>query len=294
MTDIRPGRSPAGSPPAAEAVFSSAGRGWRNLEAEFLRIPAGLTYVPAASSHRLGIHFGRSVHADCRCDGRRHRRVQKHGDIDVIPAGLDGSWQDDADCSLLRLRLSPALMREAAADLGGSPAEGLLDPRFHLRDAKLEAIGWAIKAEIEAELPSNRLYADSLGVALAVRLVELSREPRPIGVRAGQGLSPRQRRLLADYIDTHLDRALGLIDLAEVAGLSVSHLKTLFRNSFGMPVHRYVLHRRIEEARTLLLAGDKPISQVALDVGFADQSHMANWTRRILGLSPRDIVRMRP
>ena len=73
----------------------------------------------------------------------------------------------------------------------------------------------------------------------------------------------------------------------------MSHLKTLFGNTFGLPVHRYVVRCRVERARMLLLSGDLPMSQVALAAGFADQSHMANCMRRVLGLTPGAIARQR-
>ena len=85
---------------------------------ESRRITAGLThYVPASINHRLGIHVGAPVNASCHCDGKHHRRVQSDGDIDIVPAGLDGTWEDDADCTILRLWVSPALVRRAAEDL---------------------------------------------------------------------------------------------------------------------------------------------------------------------------------
>jgi len=276
-----------------KTLLTSEGRGWNGLEAEFLRIPRGLTVVPGGAPHRLGIHFGTAVNADCHCDGRRSRRIQKHGDIDIVPAGLDGSWEDDADCNILRLRLSPGLFRRAAADLGRDPARIMLRPAFQLRDARIEAIAWAIKADLEAEEPSDPLYAESLGMALAVHLLQRGEKPSHDGAALGQNLSPRQRRLLVEFVETHLDRPLSLADLARVAGLSISHLKTLFRNSFGLPVHQYVVRRRVECARRLLLSGDMPMSRIALEAGFSHQSHMANCMRRVLGTTPSEIARMR-
>jgi AraC family transcriptional regulator len=258
-----------------------------------LRIPVGLTHVPGSSSHRLGIHFGRPVNADCRCDGRRHRRVQKHGDIDIVPAGLDGSWEDDADCSILRLRVSPALLRQAAQGLCQNPDSVAITPKFQLRDAQIEAIGCAIKAELEAEAPSDRLYAEALGLALAVRLLEIGDQPQRETIEVRQTLSPRRRRLLLEFIETHLDQSLSLSELAAIAGLSVSHLKTLFRNTFGKPAHQYIVRRRVGRAQALLLSSEIPMSQIALEAGFADQSHMANCMRRVLGLTPGAIAHMR-
>jgi len=293
MTAVVIGRTaPHASSDRLGVVLSSKDRGWSGLEAEFLCIPAGLTYVPGSSSHRLGIHFGRSVNADCRCEGRRHRRVQSHGDIGVVPAGLDGTWEDDAECSILRLHLSPALFRRIVMELGRNPDKVVFTHNLQLIDVRMEAVAWAIKAELEAGSPSDPLYAESLGVALAVRLVQA--EPQSIGIGGGapQTLSPRQRRLLIEFIEAHLNHPLSLIDLAGIAGLGVSHLKTLFRSTFSMPAHQYVVRRRVERARVLLLSSDMPISQIALEAGFSHQSHMARCMRRVLGVTPGTVARM--
>ena len=277
---------------AATTLLSSRDRDWKGLDAAFLHIQAGRTHVPGSQTHRLGIHFGRAVNAHCQCDGRHSRRQQKHGDIDVVPAGLDGWWEDDRDCTILRLTIRPELLHAAARELGRDPETVSLTPKFQLRDPRLETIAWAIKAEIEAAIPSDRTYAEMLGMALAIRLVESDGQKRIETAGLSATLTSRQQRRLAEFIEDHIDQSLSLADLAAVAGLSVSHLKPLFRATFGMPVHKYVLTRRVERARLLLLAANMPIAQVALESGFAHQSHMAHWMRRILGLTPGMISRM--
>ncbi|TBY58522.1 AraC family transcriptional regulator [Rhizobium leguminosarum bv. viciae] len=275
----------------ATILATSRARGWRGLEADLVRIPPGRTHISGTPYHRLGIHVGRPVQAQCRCDGREHRRLQKHGDIDVVPAGLDGVWEDDRECMILRLKISKDLFHRAAIDLGRDPATAIV-PQFQLRDPRLEAIAWALKAELEADVPSDNLYADTLATALALRLVEAgSGSSRPAD--SGRALSPRQKRMLADYIEDNLDTSLSLAELAGLAGLSLSHLKTQFRNSFGMPPHQYVLHRRVARVEVLIRSSDLPLSQIALEAGFAHQSHMANSMKRLLGISPGTITRSR-
>jgi AraC family transcriptional regulator len=278
------------TPPAGKAsvLLSSAGRNWAEMQAEFLRIPRGRHHVPGDSMHRLGIHFGRPVNADGRVDGRRSRRLQKPGDIDIIPAGLDGSWEDDGDCTILRLRLEHAMVRRAAEDLGRDPDKIDLQPTLQLRDSRIEALASAIKADLEADIPSDPLYAQWLGMALALRLLDVKGGLYAIDRYI---LSTQQNHLLADYIETHLDRDLSLFELASIAGIGISQLKVLFPKSFGMPVHQYVVRRRVEQARSLLQASEMPMSEVALAVGFAHQSHMATWMRRLLGVRPSEIRR---
>jgi AraC family transcriptional regulator len=280
-------------PAPARPMLSSRGRGWRGLEAEFRRISAGPTKVAAALTHRLGIHHGPSVNAACRCDSVVQRRVQSHGDADFVPAGLEGEWEDDADCTILTLSLSPALLRQAAEESGIDPDRMILAPRFQLRDPGIEHIAWALKAELEATVFADRLYVDSLAMALAARLANLQADRPGASRLQKQALSPRQQRRLLDFIEAHLDQSLSLDDLAGVAGVGVSQLKALFPQSLGLTVHQYVMRRRVERAKSLLLSGEAPISEAALAAGFAHQSHMAQWMKRILGVTPRALIAMR-
>ncbi len=272
-----------------QVLFTSAGRAWKGLSADFIHIPRGLVHVPGGDVHRLGMHFGPPVNADCRCGGRRMRRVQKPGDIDIVPAGVDGSWEDDADCRILRLSFSRALLDGVAADLGRESVELL--PQMQVRDIRLEAIGWAIKADLEAETPSDPLYVDLLANALAVRLIESATGGARAQGRSEPKLSARQLRVLTEYIETHLDQRLHLADLSAVAGLSATRLKILFRNSTGLPVHQYVIRRRVEFARALMTTTSLPASEIAVAAGFAHQSHMASTMRRLLGETPGAIMR---
>jgi AraC family transcriptional regulator len=107
--------------------------------------------------------------------------------------------------------------------------------------------------------------------------------------RSLRGLSPAQRSRLLDFIESYLDQPLSLQRLARVSGTSASHLKTLFKRSMGVSVHAYVVQRRVARARQLLLAGEMPSSQVALESGFAHQSHMARCIRRLLGVTPSEL-----
>ena len=278
--------------PSPQILLTSAGRAWNVLSADFIHIPRGRVYVPGSDTHRLGMHFGPPVNADCQCGGRRMRRVQKPGDIDIIPAGVEGSWEDDADCRILRLSFSRSLLDRVAADLGRHGDRVELLPQLQLRDTRLEAIGWAIKADLEADTPSDPLYIDLLANALAVRLIETATggPQRPEG-RSEPKLSARQLRVLTEFIETHLDKRLHLVDLAAVAGLSATRLKTLFRNSTGLPVHQYVIRRRVEHARALMTTTMMPASEIAVAAGFAHQSHMASTMRRLLGETPGEIMR---
>ncbi len=250
---------------------------------------AGIFRRPAMPTHLLTLHASAPVCVSCHVDGRTDRRIQRHGDIDIVPSGLPGVWEDEGPSTVLALDLPPALLRSAADGLGLDPDRVDLTPRMQLRDPLIEHIGWALKADLEADHPGGALYAESLGLALAAHLVRRYATTPP----TRQALSKPQLRRVLDFIESHLDRDLSLAALAEIAGVSPSHFKTLFRQSLGMPVHQYVVRRRVEQAKSLLLSGELPMSEVALNAGFAHQSHMATCMRRVLGVSPREVRRCR-
>jgi AraC family transcriptional regulator len=127
---------------------------------------------------------------------------------------------------------------------------------------------------------------------LAVRLIETANGGFPTREKHSEAKLPERRlRILTEYIEANLDQKLQLADLAVVAGVSVTRLKALFRNSTGTSVHQYVIHRRVEYARALMGTTTMPVSEIALAAGFAHQSHMALTMRRLLGQTPGEIVR---
>jgi AraC-like DNA-binding protein len=100
------------------------------------------------------------------------------------------------------------------------------------------------------------------------------------------GLAPWQVRRVATYLDQNLADSIRCEDLAKVTRLSVSHFMRAFRESFGTPPHAYLMRRRMERAQDLMLSTDTTIGQIALDCGFADQSHLTRFFHKIVGESP--------
>jgi AraC family transcriptional regulator len=270
-------------------------RSWSGLEVALIVTRAGVTRTLPSRDHRLVCHVGRPVRATCRTDNRTHHRLQSRGDLDLIPAGIPGIWQDDETSTVLLIELSPELLASAAARAGlHDPIE--LAPQLQLRDPKLEHLAWAFEAELRSEAPGAPLYGDSLGLAIAAHLAQryrscaaASREGERGG--GGGGLSPRQLRRVVEHIETNVDRRLALAELASIAGVGASHFKALFKRSTGLPVHQYVVRRRVERARLLLQERSATIADIAAQTGFANQSHLARWMRRVAGVTPTDVRR---
>jgi len=95
--------------------------------------------------------------------------------------------------------------------------------------------------------------------------------------------------IVQDYIQSHYADDIALDDLAKVAGLSPYHLARVFKAQVGLAPHQYLIQVRIQRAKGLLASG-MSISDVAYAVGFADQSHLSKWFKRVMGVPPGQFV----
>ena len=93
-----------------------------------------------------------------------------------------------------------------------------------------------------------------------------------------------------DYLHAHLDRDIGLEDLAQACGVDRFRLTRAFKAAFGLAPHAYLIQLRLARARRLLSQGQTP-AEVAMALGFADQSHLGRWFRRAYRLTPADYRR---
>ena len=214
---------------------------------------AGLTEIGEMPHAIVCMHLGPSVEVRCTRGGTVREGPRSRG----RPRHHSGAHRRDVGDEAGRHGAHHVRARRAAARGRGRgstaiPASIDIADRFQMRDPVIEHIGWTIKADIDSNLAGGRLLRDSLGVALAARLLQRHyRGSLPMREVRGGLTHTKLERVIA-HIEDNLASKLSLPGIAEVAGMSVSHLKTLFRNSTGVPVYEYVLRRRVERAQLLL------------------------------------------
>jgi len=111
-------------------------------------------------------------------------------------------------------------------------------------------------------------------------------DPNPLAGAAGGRLAPWQVTRVMRFIDANLGEKIGAQDFAGLTRLSASHFARAFRATVGEAPHAYLIRRRIDRAKELMLETDMPLAHIALDCGLADQAHMTRLFSRVVGVSP--------
>jgi AraC family transcriptional regulator len=259
------------------------------IDTLLLRGEAGAFDVPPPVCHLLTVHAAGQITQEIACDGRKARRGLMPGDLDLLPAGAPARIDDEGASQVLVVAIPTAVVERQVEEAGLRRVP--FQPLFGLRDPKLAEVAW----RLHRRQGHGRwdLYDDCLGAEI-VRRVLWRQEPRSHVGRSPPRLSGGRLRRVIDYIEAHLDEPITIQDLALEAGLGSTAFKTAFRNTFAAPAHHYLVRRRAERARMLLLGGELPASQFALEAGFSHQTHMARWLRRLFGVLPSELARWTP
>lgn len=166
----------------------------------------------------------------------------------------------------------------------GARTHRRMRPQLGLRDPDIDAAASKLRLELRLGGAAGPLYLQSLGIVLAVHLLQNYGGDRKLPPRGGLG--SRRFKRVVDYAECRLGEPVTLSDLAGVAGLSPHHFAGAFRASTGIAPHRYLMERRLARACELLAGKEAPVTTIAHALGFASHGHFTATFRRVIGVTP--------
>jgi AraC family transcriptional regulator len=205
------------------------------------------------------------------------------GQVDLFAAGfhMDHGWWDCTPGEVLAVELDP---QRVHASMDHEPGGLELPTRLAVRDPVVEALLTCMRTEVASGCASGSLFAEGLSLSLLARMRESYATKRPVAPTVRK-LSPRQLQQVIAFIDANLGAGLSLASMASQLSMSASTFARLFKGSVGETPHSFVLSRRVKRAELMLCSG-LPLSEIALSVGFASQSHFTEAFRRRTGRTP--------
>lgn len=231
-----------------------------------------------------------------RIGDREYTGETKRGDIWLKPNSHNGFWssEDSDECLCLIFEIAPDFLRQIAVENDFANADSVeILPVLNKHDSQLHNFAMLFQQEIAHTQSGNRMYIESLSNMLAVHLLRhYCTFPDKVVEYTG-GLPAYKLKQVTDYINTCLADDISLGELANHVKLSQSHFSHLFRQSTGKSPYRFLIQQRINRAQELLLKQDMAIADVAVSVGFYDQSHLSRHMKKLLGVSPRQLRQQR-
>jgi|GEM_PF-1645182 len=271
----------------------SGGFGWRGLRVEdYPDLPPSDIRCAGMNAHLLVYHT-RALDGEFHheCADRTTRTRLRTGELSFIPARADNRWLfgEGRPCAI-HLMIDEDLFARNVAQDDVNPRSDLRDD-FQFTSPELQALVRLFALELANGGLNGPLYIEALGIALSHRIM------REFGAASPPAATNQSGSALAraiELIHQEYYRVISLDELAGVTGLSRAQFIRRFRAAFGKAPHAYLIDYRIAVARQRLsTARSVSFADLALELGFADQSHFYRHFRALTGTSPAAFRRSR-
>ncbi len=212
----------------------------------------------------------------------------KSGAVAIYP--LNRLWIADLHDAYdsLQFYLPMSEVACVAEELTGKASKELWLPQ-HLneQDQTVNQIGQLLLPALARPDEAPNLFIDHVALALRAHLVHRYGNQSIRRERSAGRLAGWQERRVKDLLLSNLAEDVSLEELAKHCRLSRGHFVKVFRATTGMPPHQWLIAQRVERAKELMMSTDMPLTEIAFQCGFSDQSHFSRLFSRAVGVTPR-------
>jgi len=273
-----------GNPPRTFGAKKPPGES--GVEVLRARFQSAAHFSATPNQHLVFFQMSPRVRIECRIAGRTLRHEVDAGSLAICPAGVDCSAETDSSIDVLVIGIAPEKLALAAAEQ--SALDARLNERMSGRDKNLLGIARLLASESANGYPNGPpLWNEATRRFIGQMVSGHSSVPEtPLRGRLSRAVLQK----ISDHILAHLAEPIEVDDLAALAGRSAFHFSRVFARSVGMTPHRYVVHLRLQTALRHIRARRMGLAEIAADTGFADQSHLSRWIRRVHGVAPSELA----
>lgn len=272
---------------SAAPLISSEATRWHGALIRYWSGTSSVMVQPPLDHHYIVIHLGGAKCVSRRQDGPAVTTVAECGSLTLVPAGTAYRWKTEGPIAFAHVYLRPDQLEEIAERELASDGSGIsLIEKVGCRDPLLEPLFTRMLDELSLAEQGSALLLDSLFESFAIRLVRNHSSVCRSTPAPTASLAPHRLRRVLDYVEVNLASDIRLSDLVTAAGSSQSHFSRSFRLATGVSPYRFLLARRMDYARVLLLSGDETITQIGARCGFNSRREFSTMFKRYTGVRP--------
>ncbi|MCW4354531.1 AraC family transcriptional regulator [Hoyosella sp. YIM 151337] len=251
--------------------------------------PAHVVDVPAIKDHVVITYRRGSTLMRRRSTGAWTEETLRPGAVSLLTAGEFTQWEWPSHIDVVHAYVQAPALEQTARDAFDREIAGVeLADSVAANDPVLFNLVAALEQEARDLRTGTRLVVDALTLQLHVQLLRYHAGITFAPAHSHRGLSPHQLATVQDYVAAHLDRNVGIDELARTVMLSRYHFSRQFRISTGTSVHEWVLRQRVTRAAQMLRRTALTVTEIAHQSGFADQSHLTRVFKKRLGVAPTE------
>lgn len=272
-----------------------ASHGWSQLHLEVFQQPKFEIAEHQHTMHAIAYspisdHFPVSSTGERWLDSNLCHETRHQGNVAIIPAGVAHRCNWNAAVEFVILAIEPELLQQVGQDWVDRDRIELIPQFMTQSDLLIQGIVSTLRNELESSKMAGALLIDSLKTTLAIHLLRNYCTVQPRLFKDSDGLSQFALQQVKEYIQEHLHQNLKLSELSAIVQLSPYHFLRLFKQRMNITPHQYIVQCRIEQAKHLLHHSELSLAEIALRVGFCDQSHLTRSFKRIVGLTPKQLL----
>lgn len=233
----------------------------------------------------IAVHASAPYQLETGYGSFRKQQSIRSGMIHIWPANSP-AYQEwgDATPHMIVVAIEQQMVSRIIASAGMGANESL-SPRFGVRDRTISQLVKTFSDQLDKTATKNKAFTDGLSTALVTHVYRTYSENMSLDLVKG-GLTPIDAQRVIKFIEQNLQENIGLEQLASTVQLSTHYFTEAFRKTVGMPPYRFLLTRRIEKAKELLLHSEMAPGKIAAEVGFSSQAQFTTNFRKLVGKTP--------
>ena len=253
--------------------------------------PPDTLLVPPITHHMMMLQLSHGSKQLTRIGNKEYSGSFSSGEFFLHPANTSGLYSWSTTDEAVVFIIKPTFLSRIAEETECLNRDRIeLSPILCDRDSNIEYIARSFLYEMQNEGLGGKLYSETLATQLGIHLLrKYCAFPIKLKQYSG-GLSRRKLQGAIDYIQANLESKVSLDDLAKVTNTSSYHFCRLFKKSTGITPYQYLIRCRIDRAKILLRQGKLSIADIALEVGFSNQSHFTKHFKRLVGTTPKKFL----
>ncbi|MEN5279243.1 AraC family transcriptional regulator [Brucella sp. TWI432] len=279
---------------AIEITKTSSGNGWDNLHIFTVKVQPFSASFDAVDSLLVSMVLKGHARGTWNVDGLETETLLQPGAIIILPPDCGVAVDIKDPVEFINIYVSKKLFSDIIIEFSSAGSSLLrLDHSLCIFDELLEQTISSLKDLIHIGGRFSAIEVQYIARVIVARLVSKYSTNTTRELNTDVGLSVHVLQKTFNLIDQNLHRRIGIERLAEAAGIGAAQFARLFKRATSVTLHQYIIRRRVERAKELLIDTHMPIAEIAHDCGFADQVHLTRFFGRITGTSPASFRKKR-